>query len=110
MRVFQISNILDKITNTLLKDNALRKKNKKVTYPLLKLNPRSATFTTTDQVQEMKQALQDKLASILQVAFIPEEAMGGALAIVEGDDIPDDNTGRHREGRRGPNQVATTNT
>ena len=110
MRVFQISNILDKIINTLLKDNALRKKNKKVTYPLLKLNPRSATFTTTDQVQEMKQALQDKLVSILQVAFIPEEAMGGALAIVEGDDIPDDNTGRNREGRRGPNQVATTNT
>ena len=40
----RISNILDKITNTLLKDNALRKKNKKVTYPLPKPNPRSTTF------------------------------------------------------------------
>ena len=77
MRVFQISNILDKITNTLLKDNALRKKNKKVTYALLKLNPRSATFTTTDQVQEMKQALQDS-SSATDVGK-PHTAMSPAL-------------------------------
>ena len=105
----RISNILDRIINTLLKDNALRKKKKKVTYPLPKINPRSATFTSMDQVQEMKKALQDELVSILQVAFIPEEEMGGAFAIIEGEDIPDD-TGRHREGRRGPNQNAATNT
>ena len=71
----RISNILDRITNTLLKDNAFRKKKKKVTYPLLKLNPRSTTFTSMNQVQDIKTALQDELASILQVAFIPEEEM-----------------------------------
>ena len=50
----RISNILDKITNALLKDNSFRKKNKKVTYPLPKINPRSTTITSTGQLEEMK--------------------------------------------------------
>ena len=47
----------------------------------------------------MRAALQDKLVSILQIAFISEEEMRGALVIVKGEDIPDD-ISRHGENRR----------
>ena len=99
----RISNILDKLTNTILKDNAFRKKNKKVTYPAPKLNPRSTTITSLDQLHEMKTALEDEIKGIIQIAFIEETEGEDRIALLPGENIPDD-TGRK------PNQTSTTNT
>ena len=48
----RISNILDMINISLIKDNMLRRRHKKVTFPLPRLNPRATTFTTVEQVRE----------------------------------------------------------
>ena len=48
----RISNIIDKIITSFIRDNANRKRAKKVTFPLPKLNARSTTFTSIGQVRE----------------------------------------------------------
>ena len=95
----RISNILDKIINTLLKDISFRKRNKKVTYPTPKLNPRSTTLTSMDQLHEMKTALEDEMKGIIQITFVPEAEMEDRITLIAGEDIPDD-TGRPRDDRR----------
>ena len=107
----RISNILDKITSALLKDTSFRRKNKKVTYSTPKINHRATTFTSMEQLHEMKTALEDELKGIMQVAFIPqpEAEVVDRIALTPGEDIPDD-TGRPREERRRLNLTVATNT
>ena len=107
----RISKILDKITNAFIKDASFRKKNKKITYPTPQIDSRSTMFTSTEQLGDMKSALEDELRSILEIAFIPEPEgeAGNRILMTPGEDIPDD-TGRPREERRRPNLTTTTNT
>ena len=98
----RISNILDMINNSFIKDNTLRKRHKKVTFPLPRLNPRVTTFTTVEQVTETQNALEDEMANIMQIAFKPQDQdtegahAEGAHPTREGDDIPNDTNGRQR--------------
>ena len=86
----RISNIIDKITTSFIRDNANKKRAKKVTFPLPKLNARATTFTSIGQVRELQEALRDEIRSIEQVAFKPEDTNEDeARVVVEGDDIPD---------------------
>ena len=90
VRMNRISNIIDKITTSFIRDNANRKRAKKVTFPLPKLNARATTFTSIGQVRELQEALRDEIRSIEQVAFRPEVPnKDKARVVVEGDDIPD---------------------
>ena len=60
----RISNLIDKITTSFIRDNANRRRARKVTFPLPKLNARSTTFTSIGQVRELKEALKDEIRSI----------------------------------------------
>ena len=86
----RISNIINKITTSFIRDNANRKQAKKVTFPLPKLNTRATTFTSVRQVRELQEALRDEIRNIEHVAFKPEDPnKDEARVMVEGDDIPD---------------------
>ena len=103
---------MDKIVSALLKDISFRKVNKKAIYPTAKINPRATSFTSTQQLHDMKSALEDEVNGIMQVAFLPqseEEARRTVVVLTEGEDIPD-NTGRPRDERRRPNLTVNTNT
>ena len=103
----RISNIIDKITTSFIRDNANRKRAKKVTFPLPKLNTRATTFTSIGQVRELQEALKDEIRSIEQVAFKPEDPNEDeARVVVEGDDIPD--TTEERQPQRVRSQQSTT--
>ena len=69
----RISNILDMINNSLIKDNTLRRRHKEVTFPLPRLNPRATTLTMVEQVRETQNALEDEMANIMQIAFKPQD-------------------------------------
>ena len=87
----RISNIIDKITTSFIRDNANRKRAKKVTLPLPKLNARATTFTSIGQVRELQEALRDEIRSIEQVAFKPADPNEDeARIVIDGDDIPDE--------------------
>ena len=106
----RISNIIDKITTSFIRDNANRKRAKKVTFPLPKLNARATTFTSIGQLRELQEALRDEMISIEKIAFKPEdpnEEEAGVL--VDGDDIPDA-TGERPLQRVRAHQSATSNT
>ena len=97
--------------SALLKDNSFRKVNKKAIYPTPKINPRATSFMSTQQLRNMKSALEDEVNGIMQVAFLPqseEEARRTVVVLTEGEDIPND-TGRPRDERR-PNLTVNTNT
>ena len=72
---------------------------------------RVTTFTSTEQLADMKSALQEKLRGIIQIAFVPEPEgdAGKAMVLTPGEDILDD-TGRPRDERRRPNLTLNTNT
>ena len=87
----RISNIIDKITTSFIRDNANRKRAKKVTFPLPKVNARATTFTSIGQVRELQEALRDEIRSIEQVAFKPADLNEDEVRIViDSDDIPDE--------------------
>ena len=91
----RISNIIDKITTSFIRDNANRKRAKKVTFPLPKLNAKATTFTSIGQVRELQEALRDEMMSIEQIAFKPVDPnKDEARIVVDGDDIPDATEGR----------------
>ena len=86
----RISNIIDKITTSFIRDNANRKRAKKVTFSLPKLNTRATTFTSIGQVRELQEALRDEIMNIEKIAFKPEEPNENeARVVVDSDDIPD---------------------
>ena len=87
----RISSILDKITNSFIRDNANRRRKKKVTFPLPKVNARPTNFTSVGQVRELQEALRDELMNIHRIAFKPVDPNEEGAIVVEGDDIPDDN-------------------
>ena len=107
----RISSIMDKVFNSLLKDISFRKSNKKVIYPTPKVNTRATSFTSTEELHDMKATLEDEYKGIMQVAFLPEPEEGiRSGVVIPGEDIPD-NTGRPRDERRRSNlSVTTTNT
>ena len=107
----RISSIMDKIVNALLWDIAFRKGKKKATYPTPKINPRATSFSSMQQLRDMKSALEDEVNGIMQVAFLPEPE-GEArrpIVLLEGEDILDD-TGRPRDERRRTSLTINTNT
>ena len=88
----RISNILDKITTSFIRDNTNRKRAKKVTFPLPKQNARATTFTSIGQVRELQEAIRDEMINIEGVAFKPEDPNEEeAGVVVDGDDIADEN-------------------
>ena len=98
----RISNLIDKITTSFIRDNANRRRARKVTFPLPRLNARNTTFTSIGQVRELQEALKDEIRSIEQVAFKPlDPNKDEARIVVDGDDIPDVAEGRP------PQQVRT---
>ena len=98
----RISGILDKIVNSFARDNTLRKRRKKITIPLPKLNVRVTTYTMIRQVKELAEALNDELENIMKLAFKPEELDPEVRAnMIIGDDIPDENETRGRQTQRG---------
>ena len=90
-----ISKRLDDILNMLARDSMMRNKNKKCTFPLPKLNPRSHPASNTDEAQEFGKALHDEITCILEIAFKPQEEDDTEIELVyDGSDIPDDTEGR----------------
>ena len=103
----RISNIIDKITTSFIIDNMNRKRAKKVTFPLPKLNARTTTFTSIGQVRELQEALRDEIRSIEHAAFKPEDPNEDeARIVVEGEDIPD--VTEERQPQRVRTQQSTT--
>ena len=93
----RISSNMDKIMNSLLKDISFRKGNKKVIYPIPKVNPRASSVTSINKLRSMKAALEDECRGIMQVAFITEPDEGASSRVITpGEDIPDA-TARPRE-------------
>ena len=107
----KISSIMDKIVSALLKDISYRKVKKKTTYPTPKINPRATSFTSMQQLCDLKSAPEDEVNGIMQVAFLPEseEEARRTIVMLDGEDILDD-TGRPRDDRRRPNLTTTANT
>ena len=106
-----IMNRLDEILNMLARDNMMRKKNKKCTFPLPKLNPRSHPVSNMDEAQEFRRALHDEISGILEIAFKPQEEVDMEIALIyDGSDIPDDTEGRRprNNDKRNPPLEPTT--
>ena len=98
------------MVSALLWDIAFSKENKKATYLMPKINPRATSFTTMQQLRDIKSALEDKVHGIMQVAFLPEPEgeTRRPIVLLDGEDIPDD-TGRPRDERGRTNSTVNTN-
>ena len=105
-----IMNRLDEILNMLARDNMIRKKNKKHTFPLPKLNPRSHPVSNTDEAQEFGRALHDEISGMLEIAFKPHEENDTEIMVIhDGSDIEDDTEDRRlrNDDKRNPPEPTT---
>ena len=108
----RISTIMDKLLAHMQRDIKFRKANKKVQYPVPRINPRLAPPGSAQEIHTMKDRLKDEGKNIVQIAFLPEPeegASGGPRVIMPGEDIPD-TPGRCREEQRRSNLSVNTNT
>ena len=105
----RISTNMDKLLGHMQRDIKFRKANKKVQYPVPRINPRIARPGSTQEICTMKDGLKDEGKNIMQITFLPEPEEGGPRMIMPGEDIPDA-PGRHREDERRSNLSVNTNT
>ena len=105
----RISSNMDKLLGHMQRDIKFRKANKKVQYPVPRINPRIAPPGSAQEICTMKDGLKDEGKNIMQIAFLPEPEEGGPRIIMPGEDIPDA-PGRHREDERRSNLSVNTNT
>ena len=106
------STIMDKLLAHMQRDIKFRKANKKVQYPIPRINPRLAPPGSAQEIHTMKEGLKDEGKNIMQIAFLPEPeegASGGPRVIMPGEDIPDA-PGRCREEEKRSNLSVNTNT
>ena len=107
----RISSNMDKLLAHMQKNIKFRKANKKIQYPVPRINPRSAPPGSAQEICTMKDGLKDEGKNIMQIAFLPEPeegASGGPRMIMPGEDIPD-TLGRCREEERRSNLSVNTN-
>ena len=108
----RISSNMDKLLGHLTRDNKFRKANKKVMYPIPKINPRASPAGSAAEIRSMKNGLKDECRGISQVVFLPEPEEGASReprVVTSGEDIPN-TTGRPREEGRRSNLSVNTNT
>ena len=108
----RISTNMDKLLGHMQRDNKFRKANKKILYPVPRINPRLAPPSLAQEIRSMKDGLKDESKNIVQIAFLPEPeegASGGPRIVVPFEDIPDA-TGRCREEGRRSSLSVNTNT
>ena len=108
----RISTNMDKLLAYMQRDIKFRKANKKIQYPVPRINPRLAPPGSAQEIRTMKDGLKDEGKNIMQIAFLPEPEEGtsrGPRIIMPGEDIPDA-PGRCREEERRSNLSVNTNT
>ena len=108
----RISTNMDKLLGHMQRDNKFRKANKKILYPVPRINPRLVPPSSAQEIRNMKDGLKDESKNIVQIAFLPEPeegTSGGPRMIMPGEDIPDA-PGRCREEERRSNLSVNTNT
>ena len=108
----RISSNMDKLLAYMQRDIKFRKANKKIQYPVPRINPRLAPPGSAQEIRNMKDRLKDEIKNIVQIAFLPEPeegASGGPRMIMPGEDISDA-PGRCREEERRSNLSVNTNT
>ena len=104
----RISTNMDKLLGHMQRDIKFRKANKKVQYPVPRINPRIAPPGSTQEIHTMKDGLKDEGKNIMQITFLPEPEEGGPRMIMPGEDVPDA-PGRRREDERRSNLSVNTN-
>ena len=107
----RISTNMDKLLAHMQRDIKFRKANKKMQYPIPRINPRLAPPGSAQEIHTMKDGLKDEGKNIMQIAFLPkpeEGASGGPRVIMPREDIPD-TPGRCREEERRSNLSVNTN-
>ena len=107
----RISSNMDKLLAHMQRDIKFRKANKKILYPIPRINPRLAPPGSAQEIRTMKDRLKDEGKNIMQIAFLPkpeEGASGGPRMIIPGEDFPD-TPGRCREEERRSNLSVNTN-
>ena len=95
----RISSNMDKLLAHIQRDIKFRKANKKIQYPVPRINPRLAPPGSAQEICTMKDGLKDEGKNIMQIAFLPEPeegASGSPRVIMPGEDIPN-TPGRSRE-------------
>ena len=108
----RISSNMDKLLAHMQRDIKLRKADKKIQYPVPRINPRLAPPSSAQEIRTMKDGLKDESKNIMQIAFLPEPeegASGGPRIVMPGEDISDA-PGRCREEERRSNLSVNTNT
>ena len=114
--MLHIPNRIDEILDMLAKDNKLCKKNKKLTFPLPQLNPRSHHVNDSDKDHKFGKALYSEITGILEVPFIPEKynkketSRHTCIAITDSSDIPDQTKGRKAKQNNKRNPPEPTDT
>ena len=107
----RISSNMDKLLAHIQRDIKFRKANKKIQYPVPRINPRLAPPISAQEIRNMKDGLKDEGKNIMQITFLPEPEEGasrGPRMIMPGEDIPDA-PGRRREEERRSNLSVNTN-
>ena len=102
---------MDKLLGHMQRDIKFRKVNKKIQYPIPKINPRLAPPGSAQEICTMKDGLKDESKNIMQIAFLPEPeegASGGPRMIMPGEDIPNA-PGRCRDEERRSNLSVNIN-
>ena len=108
----RISTNMDKLLGHMQRDIKFRRANKKIQYPVPRINPRLAPPGSAQEIRNMKDGLKDESKNIVQIAFLPEPEEGasrGPRMIMPGEDIPNA-PGRRREEERRSNLSVNTNT
>ena len=108
----RISSNMDKLLAHMQRDIKFRKANKKIQYPIPRINPRLASPGSAQKIRTMKDRLKDEGKNIMQIAFLPEPeegVSGGPRMIMPGEDIPDAPGRRRQEERRSNLSVNTNN-
>ena len=108
----RISSNMDKLLAHIQRDIRFRKANKKIQYPVPRINPRLGPPSSAQEIRTMKDGLKDEGKNIMQIAFLPkpeEGVSGGPRVIMPEEDIPD-TPGRRREEERRSNLSVNTNT
>ena len=107
----RISSNMDKLLAHMQRDIKFRKANKKIQYPIPRINPRLGPPGSAQEIRTMKDRLKDEGKNIMQIAFLPEPeegASGGPRMIMPGEDILN-TPGRCREEERRSNLSVNTN-
>ena len=107
----RISTNRDKLLAHMQRDIKFRKANRKIQYPVPRINPRLAPPSSAQEIRTMKDRLKDEGKNIMQIAFIPkpeEGASGGPRITIPGEDIPDAPGRCSEEERRSNLSVNTT--